>query len=98
MQDTGEQVLRIESSSDGKTKVIQLIGRLKAEHINELERQLEDPLPQTVLDLEEVTLVDGEVVRFLAASEDAGVELQGCSMYVREWIDRGKIKGGNSGS
>ena len=86
-------MLRIKISSDGKTKVIQLMGRVKAEHIGELEEQLEDTFPQVVLDLEEVTLVDSEVVKFLGACEARGVELRGCSMYVREWIDRSKMKG-----
>jgi hypothetical protein len=68
------------------------MGRVKAEHIDELEKQLEDTL-QVALDLEEVTLVDSEIVKFLGACEAAGVELRGCSMYVREWIDRSKTKG-----
>jgi hypothetical protein len=41
-----------------------------------------------VLDLEEVTLVDIEVVRFLGDCEDNGIELSRCSPYVREWINR----------
>jgi hypothetical protein len=38
--------------------------------------------------LEEVTLVDVEVVRFLGMCEANGVELVHCSPYIREWIRR----------
>ena len=42
------------------------------------------------IDLEEVTLVDVEVVRFLGMCEAKGVELAHCSPYIREWIYREK--------
>ena len=42
----------------------------------------------TVLDLDEVTLVDVEVVRFLGMCEAKGVELAHCSPYIREWVFR----------
>ncbi len=44
-----------------------------------------------VLDLEEVTLVDLEVVRFLGVSEAEGVELVNCSPYIRDWISKERI-------
>ena len=40
------------------------------------------------LDLEEVTLVDLDVVRFLGVSEAEGVELVNCSPYIRDWVFR----------
>ena len=82
------QMLRIESNSDGQTKVLRLIGRLKVDHVDELRNQLENSPNRRVLDLEEVTLVDVEVVRFLGYCEDNGVELSHCSPYVREWVNR----------
>jgi hypothetical protein len=82
-------LLRIENDSDGQTKVIRLIGRLQSEHVDQLKKLVdEDRVAQTALDLQEVTLVDIDVVRFLGASEDKGVELRHCSLYVRDWIDR----------
>ena len=42
--------------------------------------------PRTVLDLDEVTLVDVEVVRFLGGCEAAGIAVLHCSPYIREWI------------
>ena len=44
--------------------------------------------PRTVLDLDEVTLVDVEVVRFLGMCEKEGTELLHCPPYIREWISR----------
>jgi hypothetical protein len=43
-------------------------------------------LPDSVLELEEVTLVD--VVRFLSLCESEGIQFLHCSAYVRESIAR----------
>jgi hypothetical protein len=40
------------------------------------------------LDLDEVTLVDVEVVRFLGSCETAGIAILHCPPYIREWIAR----------
>ena len=50
-----------------------------------------------ILDLNEVTLVDLGVVRFLICCEDEGVELVQCPPYVREWILRERAEGECSG-
>jgi anti-anti-sigma regulatory factor len=86
-------MLKIESESDGQTRVIRLIGRLQAEHVNDLKDRLEGRVLRTVLDLDEITLVDIEVVRFLSACEMEGVELIHSSPYVREWILREREEG-----
>jgi hypothetical protein len=44
--------------------------------------------PNVTLDLEEVTVVDVEVVRFLGSCEKKGTELLHCPPYIREWISR----------
>jgi len=38
------------------------------------------------LPLGEVSLVDIDVVRFFGACQSKGVELTGCSPYIRHWI------------
>ena len=43
---------------------------------------------RTVLDLQDVTLVDVEAVRFLGACEADSIELLHCSSYIRDWILR----------
>jgi anti-anti-sigma regulatory factor len=80
--------LKIErESARGKT-VVRLVGRLCFEHLDELKRQVEDTASEIVLDLEAVTLVDVEVVRFLNCCERSGVELSHCSPYIQEWMLR----------
>ena len=78
--------MKIERQSDGTSAIIRLIGRIRAEHLAELEKQIRDSSEAKVLDLSEVTIVDAEVMRFLSASEREGTRLVGCPAYVREWI------------
>jgi anti-anti-sigma regulatory factor len=73
---------------EGRTLVLKLSGRVQAEHLEQLIRELPTDGTPTVLDLTDVTLVDVAVVRFLAASEARGVRLLGLSGFVREWIAR----------
>jgi hypothetical protein len=40
------------------------------------------------LDLEEVTLVDVQVVRFLGVCETRGISILNCSPYITDWIAR----------
>ena len=65
-------MLKIERKSDGRTTIIWLIGRIQSEHLDELRAQTNDNSERMILDLDEVTLVDADVVRFLSASEEAG--------------------------
>jgi hypothetical protein len=79
--------LKIETLSGEHGTTLKLIGRIRAEHLAELRRQIAASAP-TALELKEVTLVDAEVVRFLSACESEGIHLQHCSAYIREWIVR----------
>jgi hypothetical protein len=49
---------------------------------------MKDKGERIVLDLEEVTLVDLDVVRFLERRQAEAVELVNCSPYIRDWILR----------
>ena len=80
--------LRIEKASDGYRTTIRLIGRMRAEHLDDLDEQIRVTGPATTLDLEEVTLVDVEIVRFLVACEDRGATILNCSLYIRDWIGK----------
>ena len=80
--------LKIEKYSDGNGTTIRLIGRMRAEHLEELEKQLGESGPALILDLDEVTLVDVEIVRFLGACEVRGARLLNCSPYIRDWIGK----------
>ena len=80
--------LRIEQTSDGQITTLRLIGHLQAEHLAAVTEQMQSGGPRTVLDLDEVTLVDVQVVRFLGTCEKEGTELLHCPLYIREWIAR----------
>jgi NAD(P)-dependent dehydrogenase (short-subunit alcohol dehydrogenase family) len=80
--------LKIERQSDGKTTIMWLIGRIRSEDLEELKAQTNDNSKRMILDLNEVTLVDADVVRFLSTSEEEGITLIRCPPYVREWIQR----------
>jgi len=80
--------LRTERVPDGPTTTIRLIGRIRAEHLEELKAEIDRGRPRVVLDLEEVGLVDVEGVRFLNACEGEGISVLHCSPYIREWMLR----------
>ncbi|HEY6349170.1 MAG TPA: hypothetical protein VI636_07155 [Candidatus Angelobacter sp.] len=79
---------KLEKDWEGSNTVIRLIGRIRSEHLEELKTQMGEGRPTIVLDLDEVTLVDVDVIRFLRTSEGKGIELRRCPPYIREWIFR----------
>jgi len=84
--------LKIEKSSDGQGTTIRLIGRIRAQHLEELEKQIEESESKIALDLEQVTLVDVQAVRFLGWCEAQGVTLRNCSLYITDWIAKERFK------
>jgi predicted transcriptional regulator len=80
--------LKIETASDGRTAMLRLIGRMESEYLEDLEEQVRRLRPRLVLDLDQVTLVDVGVIRFLNDCEDEGIELLNRAPYIREWMAR----------
>jgi hypothetical protein len=78
----------MEKTVDRRCTTVRLIGRVRAEDLVEVARQLETSGPGVVLQLDEVTLVDVDVVRFLNKCETGGMRLFNCSPYIREWMSR----------
>jgi hypothetical protein len=87
------EMLRIQNNSDGFVTNLVLSGRIQADCIACIRSAMSDGCARKILDLNEVTLVDLEVVRFLMSSEDQGIELVQCPVYVREWILRERAEG-----
>ena len=81
-------MLKLERSSDGERTTIRLIGCAQSEHLGEITNQMGSCGPNVTLDLEEVTVVDVDVVRFLGTCEREGTALIHCPRYMREWISR----------
>ena len=86
--------VRIERETSRLKTMIRVSGRLQSTHLDELKIQLESAQSRIVLDLNGVTLVDVETVRFLNACEQEGVEFLHCWPYIREWMVREKGKEG----
>ena len=85
--------LRIEKDSDGQTTTLRLIGRMRREHIEELKAQIKAGGASVTLDLDEVSLVDLEVIRFLATCQTEGISLVHCSRYILNWIAKERFRG-----
>ena len=85
--------LRIEKDSDGQTTMLRLIGRLRREHIEELKAQIRTGGTSVTLDLNEVSLVDLDVIRFLATCQTEGISLVHCSRYINNWIAKERLRG-----
>jgi ABC-type enterochelin transport system substrate-binding protein len=93
-------MLKIQRSSGDRVVVFSLTGRIRLEHVHELQRLLDvekvdhqEGNDRIALNLEEVTLIDRDVVNFLARCEINSVGISNCPAYIREWIDREKKRG-----
>jgi anti-anti-sigma regulatory factor len=81
-------MLKINRAGDGDV-TFTLVGRMDLENVAEMKRlfALEKGRP-IVLDLKDLTLVDGDAVKFLERSEADSIKLKNCPAYIREWIRR----------
>ena len=84
--------LRIERDSDGQTTTLRPIGRMRREHIEELKAQIKAGGRSVRLDLTEVSLVDLDVIRFLATCQNEGISLVHCSRYINNWITKERFR------
>ena len=82
-------MLRIERSANGQV-VFTLSGRMQTEDIEQLRELLivEATGQRLVIDLRDVTLINRDVVAFLAECEAKGIALVCCPLHMRSWIDR----------
>jgi anti-anti-sigma regulatory factor len=88
-------MLRIQRSSDQEI-VFSLSGRIEMEDVEELRRllSLEEAGKGIVLDLQDITLVDRDAVKFLAGWEADMIKLENCPAYIRNWIDTERGRSG----
>ena len=84
-------MLRIERSANGQV-VFTLSGRMRTEDIEQFQQLLvvETPGRQLMFNLRDVTLVNQDVVIFLAHCEANGIKLENCPLHIRNWIDQEK--------
>ena len=78
--------LKIETYRHGNATILRLIGRVRAEHVDGLEQLIVTSGADISLDLKEVTLVDAEVIKFLATCATRVIALLNCPAYITDWI------------
>jgi anti-anti-sigma regulatory factor len=78
--------LRIESRRSGDTLVVQLIGELDVEHLDEVKAQVNGAPCPVVVDIGELTLISVEGIRFLNACHHNGMPIINASGYIAEWM------------
>src|SRR5882672_5185073 len=89
----GALMLRIERSANGQV-VFTLSGRMQTEDIEQFQQLLvvERPGQELLFNLRDVTLVNQDVVTFLAHCEANGIKLENCPLHIRSWIDQEKCR------
>ena len=86
-------MLRIRRAENGEV-VFTLSGQMDTETMAELKTliDLEANGRRVVLNLRDLTLVDENGVMFLDRCETNGVTLKNCPPYIREWINRQRLR------
>jgi anti-anti-sigma regulatory factor len=79
---------RVDRLIEGDLTVLRISGRLTAEQLEVLRAAVGEERGDVAIDLRDVSLLDGDVVRFLAIIEADGGALRNCPAYVREWVNR----------
>ena len=77
-------ILKIERIRDSHKVRLRLSGEFRSHHLDQVKAEISRGEP-TLLDLEEVDLVDIEAIRFLNAREDEDISVLHCSPYIQEW-------------
>ena len=84
------QMLKIQRVTNGQV-VFTVSGRVDADNVAGLKELIESETRgrrRIVLELNDLTLVDRDAVRFLERCEAHGIKLENCPAYIREWIAR----------
>jgi len=79
---------RLKQVSDEERCTLRLIGTVRPEDLEAITDELRMCGPGAALNLEKVTVIGVEVIRFLGERERQGATLLRCPSYVREWISR----------
>ena len=87
-------MFRIQRSSNGRSVVFTLSGRIQAAALTELQKLLQGEAGEhnVALDLKDVRVVDRAAVIFLASCEAKGMKLLNCPRYIREWIRKEAVQ------
>ncbi len=65
---------------------VRLSGEFRSEHLPQVKAEMDQCGSRSVLDMEEVDLVDVEAIHFLNSCEARGVSVMNASAYIRAWM------------
>ena len=65
---------------------VRLSGEFRSEHLNQVKAEMDQCGSSSVLDLEEVDLVDIDAIQFLITCEARGVPVLNASAYITAWM------------
>ena len=83
-------MLRIERVSENGGIRLCLSGELRSSDLKDVQTEIAKIAPRIVLDLAELSLVDFDSVRWLAACETVGFKVENGASYIREWMRQEK--------
>jgi hypothetical protein len=78
-------MLKIEYVSENGGTRLRLSGELRSAQIEEVRAEIARVSP-LVLDVAEIGVADLDGVRWLNACRTAGVKVENCAPYIREWM------------
>jgi hypothetical protein len=79
-------VLRIDKQALGRRVILQLVGALRIEHLDEVRAQIKAAGRDIVVDVGAITLISVEGIRFLNSCENQGIAITNASPYITEWM------------
>ena len=65
---------------------VRLSGEFRSGHVPQVKTEIDQCGSPSVLDLEEVDLVDVEAIHFLNSCEEQGVAVLNASAYIKKWM------------
>ena len=65
---------------------IRLSGEFRSEHLDQVKAEIDRRGSPVVLDLEELSSVDVDGIRFLNTCEAKGISVSHCSPYIKVWM------------
>ena len=80
--------LRLVAEASERGTTIRLVGRMRAEDIDQVRVEIAASAAPTALDLDELALTDVDVIRVLVTAEREGLVLRHCPPFIREWMAR----------
>jgi hypothetical protein len=84
-------VVRLVERDHHHLVLLQISGHLQQAHVSMIEELIAQETDPVILDLEKVTLVYREMVRFFAASDARSIEFRNCPDTICQWMSELKV-------